>query len=56
VAQLRPYRPAFDITGADIYPVSYPPGTHAGGTNRDISVVGDLTTKMVQAPARSRCG
>ena len=49
VAQLRPYRPAFDITGADIYPVSYPPGTHAGGTNRDISVVGDLTTKMVQA-------
>jgi hypothetical protein len=49
IAQLRPYRPAFDITGADIYPVSYPPGTHVGGTNRDINVVGELTRKMVQA-------
>jgi hypothetical protein len=46
-AQLRPYRPAFDITGADIYPVSYPPGTHAQTANRDISVVGDITKKMV---------
>src|SRR4051812_18747334 len=42
-AQLRPYRPAFDVTGADIYPVSYPPGLHAGGSNHDISVVGDIT-------------
>jgi len=49
VAQLRPYRPAFDITGADVYPVSYPPGTHVQGTNADINVVGDLTKKMVQA-------
>ena len=49
VAQLRPYRPAFDITGADVYPVSYPPGTHVGGANRDINVVGDITRKMVQA-------
>jgi hypothetical protein len=46
-AQLRPYGPAFDITGADIYPVSYPPGTHAQTANRDISVVGDITKKMV---------
>ncbi len=45
VAELVPYRPALDITGADIYPVSYPPGTHAG-KNRDISVVGDVTTTM----------
>ena len=30
VADLVPYRPAFDITGADIYPISYPPGLHAG--------------------------
>ena len=29
VAELTPYRPAFDITGADIYPVAYPPGGHA---------------------------
>ena len=48
-AQLAPYRPAFDITGADIYPVSYPPGKHAGGGKRDIGVVGDVTRKMVRA-------
>ena len=34
VAELTPYRPALDITGADIYPVSYPPGTHAATTTR----------------------
>jgi hypothetical protein len=49
VAQLRPYRPAFDVTGADVYPVSYPPGTHVPGSSRDLSVVGDLTRTMVQA-------
>jgi hypothetical protein len=49
VAQLAPYRPAFDITGADIYPVSYPPGKHAGGGKHDIGVVGDITRKMVRA-------
>lgn len=49
LARLAPYRPAFDITGADIYPVSYPPGKHAGGRRRDIGVVGDVTRKMVQA-------
>jgi hypothetical protein len=49
VAQLTPYRPAFDITGADIYPVSYPPGKHAGRGNRDIGVVGTITDKMVKA-------
>jgi hypothetical protein len=49
VAQLLPYRPAFDITGADVYPVSYPPGTHTQTKNKDISVVGDVTKKMIQA-------
>jgi hypothetical protein len=49
LAQLTPYRPAFDITGADIYPVSYPPGKHAGRGNRDIGVVGTITQKMVKA-------
>ena len=49
VAQLVPYRPAFDITGADVYPVSYPPGEHTQTANTDISVVGDVTKKMVQA-------
>jgi hypothetical protein len=49
LAQLVPYRPAFDITGADVYPVSYPPGAHTQTANRDISVVGDVTRKMVTA-------
>jgi hypothetical protein len=48
-AQLIPYRPAFDITGADIYPVSYPPGKHAGRGKHDIGVVGDITRKMDRA-------
>jgi hypothetical protein len=49
VAALTPYQPTFDITGADIYPVSYPPGIHGDGSNHDISVVGDTTKKMVAA-------
>jgi hypothetical protein len=49
VAQLTPYRPAFDITGADIFPIAYPPGEHSDLKNRDISVVGDVTRKMVRA-------
>lgn len=48
-ASLEPYRPAFDITGADIYPVSYPPQIHSDLPNKDISVVGDVTRKMVRA-------
>ena len=44
-----PYRPAFDITRADIYPVSYPPGDHTDLPNKDISVVGALTKIMVRA-------
>jgi hypothetical protein len=42
VARLRPYAGAGDIHGVDIYPISHPPGTHAGRPNKDISVVGDL--------------
>jgi hypothetical protein len=49
VAQLAPYRPAFDITGADIFPIAYPPGEHSDLGNKDISVVGDVTRKMVRA-------
>jgi hypothetical protein len=49
VASLVPYRPAFDITGADIYPVAYPPGQHSDLPNKDISVVGDVTKKMINA-------
>ena len=49
VAQLTPYRPSFDVTGADIYPLAYPPGAHADTGNKDISVVGDIAAKMVAA-------
>src|SRR5262249_8327341 len=49
VAELAPYRPAFDVTGADIYPVSYPPAIHSDLPNNDLSVVADVTGKMVQA-------
>jgi hypothetical protein len=49
VAKLTPYRPAFDVTGADIYPVGYPPGAHSDLANKDISVVGDIAKKMVSA-------
>jgi hypothetical protein len=46
---LVPYRPCFDITGADIYPVAYPPGTHSDQKNKDISVVGDVARWIKQA-------
>jgi hypothetical protein len=55
LADLVPYRGAFDVTGADIFPISYPPGRHMNlpnktyTGNRDISLVGDVTKKMVQA-------
>jgi hypothetical protein len=49
VNDLVRYRPAFDVTGADIYPIAYPPGEHSDLPNKDISVVGDVTKKMIQA-------
>ncbi len=49
VSQLIPYRPAFDIGGVDIYPVSYPPGLHSDLPNRDVNVVGDLARKTREA-------
>ena len=53
-AAIRPYAAACDIHGVDIYPVSRPPGLHAGGppVNTDISVVGDMTKIAVQATRR----
>ena len=48
-AELARYRPAFDITGADVYPVSYPPGVHAGKRGSGPGLVGDVTRKMVAA-------
>jgi hypothetical protein len=49
VADLSRYRGTFDVTGADIYPVSYPPGTHAAATKKDLGLVGDVTRRMVAA-------
>jgi hypothetical protein len=46
-ASLMAYQPSFDVTGADIYPIAYPPGEHSDLPNKDISVVGDVTKKMV---------
>jgi hypothetical protein len=48
-AALQPYAAACDIHGVDIYPVSVPPGKHAGRANRDISVVGDVTRIVAAA-------
>jgi hypothetical protein len=45
---MKPYAAACDIHGVDIYPVSVPPGKHAGRANKDISVVGDVT-RILQA-------
>ena len=43
------YTPALDITGVDIFPVSYPPGKHAARSNTEISVVGDVVSIVAQA-------
>jgi hypothetical protein len=48
-SDLIPYRPAFDITGVDIYPVSYPPGLHSDSPNLDVNVVGDMARKTREA-------
>jgi hypothetical protein len=54
VAAVKPYAAACDVHGVDIYPVSEPPGRHAGGppVNTDISVVGDMTGILRRASGR----
>jgi hypothetical protein len=47
VDTLRAYDPTYDITGVDIYPISYPPGAHSLEPNKDISMVGDFTRRMM---------
>src|SRR5207244_59493 len=37
VADLIPYNASSDIQGTDIYPISYPPGVHSEGVNKDIT-------------------
>jgi hypothetical protein len=50
IESMRKYNPVCDITGADIYPVSYPPGKHSQfvKTNAEISMVGDYTRRMME--------
>ena len=56
-AALEPFRDAFDITGVDIFPVSYPAGKHVytgknvAPKNTDISLVGDITSILAKAAA-----
>ena len=48
VESLREYNVAADIIGADIYPISYPPGLHSTLTNKEISLVGDHTRMLME--------
>ena len=48
IEELRAYDATYDITGADIYPISYPPGGHSVDPNDHISMVGDFTRKMME--------
>ncbi len=48
VDSLRPYNAGADITGADIYPIGYPPGTHSLLPNKEASMVGDYTQTMMR--------
>ena len=49
VAKLKPYVKAFDVTAADIFPISNPPSNQASSPTTDMSVVGEVTRKMVAA-------
>lgn len=48
-ADLEPYSKYFDVGAIDIYPVSYPPGTHSGNGNLGLSAVGDYTLEIRKA-------
>ena len=49
IEQLKPYNATYDITGVDIYPISYPPGPACSkDANKEISMVGDYTRKMIE--------
>ena len=46
---LAPYSAGCDFTGEDIFPIGYPLGKHSDMPNKQISVVGDETKKIVKA-------
>src|ERR1019366_6257109 len=49
IESMRRYNLVSDITGADIYPVGYPPGKHSQfvKTNAEISMTGDYTRPLM---------
>lgn len=47
--RLAPYSAGCDITGEDIFPIGYPLGKHSDMPNKQISVVGDETKKIMKA-------
>ena len=46
VQSLKRYDAGWDVGGIDIYPISYPPGAHTIGENKELSMVGDFTRMM----------
>lgn len=48
IDELRQYAEWCDVTGVDIYPVSVPMGGHSGLPNKQLSVVGDYTKRMIE--------
>jgi hypothetical protein len=47
--QLAAYNVTKDISGIDIYPISYPPGVHSEKPNKELSMVGDFTRQIMEA-------
>jgi hypothetical protein len=48
VETLKAYDTTYDITGADVYPIGYPPGQHSVEANKNLSMVGDFTKRMME--------
>ena len=49
VEQLKKHNPAYDIGGVDVYPISYPPGSHVpDDDNKELSMIGDYAQKMAR--------
>jgi hypothetical protein len=48
VESLKRYNNTMDIVGIDIYPISFPPGSHSLLPNNDIGLVGDHTKIVME--------
>jgi hypothetical protein len=46
IDSMREYNDTMDITGQDVYPISYPPGVHSKLPSRELSLIGDHTRIM----------